>query len=693
MRTETEAQPDMLRAETMGLGADEFADTLKRNMTQHVGGDDDFPIPDTSHLTMEEKRKVMDDILDKVLETNIAFEPNKAEIQKRGMKKVRQITHVLGAFPAFTIKCVGHSKGRPADNNIAKRELSQARAEAVKEALIAEGVQNELVCASWGSALGRGMCVRINAFSPEEVQDGVIHIPDCSDMSRDQQEASLNQLLYEALEKGLAFEPNKASIQAAGASVVNQVGAILKAFPDFTIRCEGHAKGQAMDNSDAKRRLSQVRAEAVRAALVALGVANTIVCVGMGSSQGLGMCVRMFATDPDKEVDIPDATGMSAEAKEKLLNSLLEKALERNIEFEPNKSEIPPAGQATIRELSRIIAAFPEFAIVCEGHTKGQPSENSDAKRKLSHARAESVRSAIAASVVANQIVCRGAGSSQGLGLCVKMFVIDPEELKKDEITVPSTDGLTTEQQAALLDELLERALLKNIEFEPNVYEIPPTGGDTIKTVANLLRQFPEFAIRCEGHAKGAPADNSEAKKKLSYMRAESVKARVKQQGVENGIRCVGEGCAQGRGMCVRMYVIDQAELTKDDVVIPEETGKSREERAKTLNELLATALENNINFEPNRADIPHAGMEVITQLSRVLKAFPEFSVRCEGHAKGKPADNNEAKMKLSQVRAQAVSNALKKDGVVNEIVCVGRGSEQGLGMCVRMFTDEAGYS
>ena len=52
----------------------------------------------------------------------------------------------------------------------------------------------------------------------------------------------------------------------------------MKAFPGFTVRCEGHAKGQASDNNDAKKRLSQVRAEAVRAAAVSLGVTNPILC-------------------------------------------------------------------------------------------------------------------------------------------------------------------------------------------------------------------------------------------------------------------------------------------------------------------------------------------------------------------------------------------------------------------------------
>merc|ERR1719235_875217 len=112
----------------------------------------------------------------------------------------------------------------------------------------------------------------------------------------------------------------------------------------------------------------------------------------------------------------------------------------------------------------------------------------------------------------------------------MKVFTIHPDELRKEEICVPDRTGMSQPEQAALLDELLEKALQRNIEFEPNVYELPSTGLDTIKAIAQVLDQFPDFAIRCEGHAKGKADENTEAKKKLSYMRAEAVKAGVKQQ-------------------------------------------------------------------------------------------------------------------------------------------------------------------
>jgi len=88
------------------------------------------------------------------------------------------------------------------------------------------------------------------------------------------------------------------------------------------------------------------RAETVKAALEALGVTSSISCVGHGSSQGIGMCVRMFALRAEEALVIPDTSGMPEEEKKATLEGLLAHVLERTIDFEPNKSDIPPAAKA-----------------------------------------------------------------------------------------------------------------------------------------------------------------------------------------------------------------------------------------------------------------------------------------------------------------------------------------------------------
>merc|ERR1711862_717673 len=106
-------------------------------------------------------------------------------------------------------------------------------------------------------------------------------------------------------------------------------------------------------------------------------------------------------------------------------------------------------------------------------------------------------------------------------------------------------------------------------------------------------------------------------------------------------------------------------------------------------NDLLAKALEGELTFEPNSAAIQASGLSTVQSVAHVLRSFAEFPVRCEGHAKGQPAENNDAKVKLSQARADAVKTALLAEGVVNTITTVGIGCAQGLGMRVRMYSDE----
>merc|ERR1712048_858543 len=125
----------------------------------------------------------------------------------------------------------------------------------------------------------------------------------------------------------------------------------------------------------------------------------------------------------------------------------------------------------------------------------------------------------------------------------------------------------------------------------------------------------------------------------------------------------------------------------KDDIVVPDTSGMTTRARQEILDNLLAKALEKNISFEPNKAAIEAGGMDVVRSIGQVLTKFPDIDIRCEGHAKGKPADNNAAKIKLSQVRAESVRTALKEEGTTNVIECVGIGSAQGLGMCVRMYS------
>jgi len=69
--------------------------------------------------------------------------------------------------------------------------------------------------------------------------------------------------------------------------------------------------------------------------------------------------LKNYSWGDEKEViKIPDITEMSESEKEQLLNTLLERALDRNIDFEPNKSNIPPGSNVVIHNLSSILMAL-----------------------------------------------------------------------------------------------------------------------------------------------------------------------------------------------------------------------------------------------------------------------------------------------------------------------------------------------
>merc|ERR1712154_154454 len=104
-------------------------------------------------------------------------------------------------------------------------------------------------------------------------------------------------------------------------------------------------------------------------------------------------------------------------------------------------------------------------------------------------------------------------------------------------------------------------------------------------------KAFPAMPIHCEGHAKGQPADNNLARVKLSHMRAEGLKAALRDDGVTNAIECVGRGSEQGLGMCVRMTVMDPDAMRQHLVEIPKTEGMTIEEQKKALNDSLAKIL------------------------------------------------------------------------------------------------------
>jgi OOP family OmpA-OmpF porin len=84
--------------------------------------------------------------------------------------------------------------------------------------------------------------------------------------------------------EGLAFQSGRSTLEPESRGTVDDLAAILKAFPTAEVRLEGHTDN--VGSPDANQRLSLERAETVRAALIAGGVeARRLDAAGFGQER------------------------------------------------------------------------------------------------------------------------------------------------------------------------------------------------------------------------------------------------------------------------------------------------------------------------------------------------------------------------------------------------------------------------
>ena len=70
----------------------------------------------------------------------------------------------------------------------------------------------------------------------------------------------------------------------------------------------------------------------------------------------------------------------------------------------------------------------------------------------------------------------------------------------------------------------------------------------------------------------------------------------------------------------------------------------------------------NNIFFQSNQSILSKESEIEINELVKLMKEYPELVIEVSGHTDSK--GNDEANMKLSQERSQAVVNAIVKKGI-----------------------------
>jgi len=614
----------------------------------------------------------------------LTFKSNSSDLSQEGTCFVLKTAKLARSHPELTIQCSGFAKGLPEEDNQAKRELSKLRADAVAKTLQKHGVRNKILSYGFGSALGSGLCASVDFLAPHEDEDAEGNefrfIPNYELVSEEQEGSVLDALLKELLLQ-CSFEPNGVRISAS--PLLRMVALVLQSFPSWIIRCEGHAKGLPKENSLEKKQLSLARSENFRKALQELGVRNPIHCFGYGSEMGIGKAVRMYALERQGALRIPELTDMTADDREKELNRLLEQVLSSNIDFVPNQTAIPKSAAGVLSSIADLLRAFPDdMVLVCEAHARGLPEEHSESKEKLTRRRAELWCQELRSRGVLQDLQCRGAGCAEGLGPCVRMWVASQAPVKSP---APVTDQ---EDPRTRINVLLAAALEKDgaVKFATNSYQVPPAAAGVIKALATVLATCPQCPICVEGHAKGQPGENSEAKQRLSRMRAEALKVELRKAGVSNPIRCIGRGSDGGLGTCFQVVVDEGQTSLEDTEVTVLDAQLSMEERRRLLKERLDPILDGGLKFQPNTMELQLGSAIALSKVAQLLKAFPDVAVESVGHAKGRPEDNNDARVRLSEDRAAVVRRALVAEGVDNAITCTGVGSSLGLGtkVCLR---------
>lgn len=119
-----------------------------------------------------------------------------------------------------------------------------------------------------------------------------------------------------------------------------------------------------------------------------------------------------------------------------------------------------------------------------------------------------------------------GCAIGLGVGLYFDLMKDDiKEDLEAKKIGVAEVRGSEGDIEALNL-KLGEQA----IKFDPGKAEIPGSGRATLDQIAETIKSYPDTKINITGHTDSS--GNPDANRRLSQMRADSVKEYLKSQGV-----------------------------------------------------------------------------------------------------------------------------------------------------------------
>jgi len=180
-----------------------------------------------------------------------------------------RMTAILGLAAAlFVSSCASDQK------NTAKGAGIGAVAGGLAGAIIGHQSGNREQGALIGAALGGGLGAVVGNRMDKQAKE----------LEKIAETKRTEQGLVAKLKSDILFDSGKAELKAGAISNIAQMGQIMKKYPENVLTIKGHTDSTGSNNVN--NSLSQKRAEAVKAQLIANGIpVNTITTQGLGSSQ------------------------------------------------------------------------------------------------------------------------------------------------------------------------------------------------------------------------------------------------------------------------------------------------------------------------------------------------------------------------------------------------------------------------
>ncbi len=231
-----------------------------------------------------------------------------------------------------------------------------------------------------------------------------------------------------------------------------------------------------------------------------------------------------------------------------------------------------------------------------------------------------------------------------------------------------------------------------HVKFEENSFNLPKSSADKVKKFAKYLEENPKYNLLILGHTDSEGRANSNMK--LSQKRADCIKIILQNYGIKSHrMKSEGRGELEPiasndtmRGKVLnRRIEIKLSELEHESHVVAKTDHRSKpieklesvprksEVAAKTIAISYGQNFTLKAKFAENSSVVPVTASKEIQKFVKYLNMKKRYKVLIIGHTDNK--GNEEANLKLSQSRADAIKEALILEGVdSSRLISEGRG-------------------